>query len=51
VLREEHEESRVAFGPKGKEVAGHWRKLHSEELYDMYSTINIIRVIMSRRMR
>ena len=37
--------------PKRDEVAGEWRKLHSEELIDLYSSPNIIRVIKSRRMR
>jgi hypothetical protein len=34
----------------GDEVTGDWRKLHNEELYNMYSSPNIIRVIKSRRM-
>ena len=37
--------------PKRDEVAGEWRKLHSEELIDLYSSPNIIRAIKSRRMR
>jgi len=39
------------FGPKRDEVTGNWRKLHNEELSDMYSSPNIVRVIKSRRMR
>ena len=41
---------RRIFRPKRDEVTGEWRKLHNEELYDLYST-NIIRVIESRRIR
>jgi hypothetical protein len=42
---------RIIFGPKRDEVTGEWRKLHKEELYDLHSSPNIIRVIKQRRMR
>jgi hypothetical protein len=42
---------RRIFGPKRDEAIGEWRRLHNEELNDMYSSPNIIRVIKSRRMR
>jgi hypothetical protein len=50
-LREEHRlrvfENRVLrriFGPKKDEVKGEWRKLHNEELHDLYSLPSIIRI-------
>jgi hypothetical protein len=56
-LREEHRlgvfENRVQrgiFGPKWDEVTGEWRKLHNEELHDLYSSPNIIRIIKARRL-
>jgi hypothetical protein len=52
-LREEHRLKvflgRI-FGPKRDEVTGEWRKLHNEELHILYSSLNIIRQIKSRRM-
>ena len=39
------------FGPKRDEGTGEWKKLHNEELNDLYSSPNIVRVIKSRRMR
>jgi hypothetical protein len=57
-LREEHRlrvfENRVLrriFGLKRDEVTGDWRKLHNEELRDLYSSPSIIRIIKSGRMR
>jgi hypothetical protein len=39
------------FGPKRDEVTGGWRKLHDEELHNLYSYASIIRIIKSRRMK
>jgi hypothetical protein len=57
-LREKHKlrvfENRVLrriFGPKKVEVKGGWKKLHNEELHNLYSSPSIIRIIKSRRMR
>ena len=41
----------LIFGPRRDEVTGDWRRLHKEELNDLYSSPNIVRVIKSRRMR
>jgi hypothetical protein len=41
---------RRIFGPKRDEVSGEWRKLHNEELRDLYFTPSIIRIIKSQRM-
>jgi hypothetical protein len=55
-LREEHGmrvfENRVLrriFGPKKDKVTGGWRKLHNEELHNLYSSRSIIKIIKSRR--
>jgi hypothetical protein len=57
-LREEHRlrvfENRVLrriFGPKSDEVTREWRKLHDDELHNLYSSPSIIRIIKPRRMR
>jgi hypothetical protein len=39
------------FGPKRDEETGGWRKMHNEELHNLYSSPSIIRIIKSRRMR
>ena len=42
---------RRIFGPKMDGVTGEWRKLHNEELNDLYCSPNMVRVIKSRRLR
>jgi hypothetical protein len=58
ILREERRlsvfENRVLrriFGPKRDEVTGKWRRLHNEELSDLYSSPDVVRMIKSRIMR
>ena len=43
--------STIIFGPRRDEVTGEWRRLHNEELNDLYCSPNIVRVIKWRRMR
>jgi hypothetical protein len=47
----EHRLLRSVFGPKRDEIEGERRKLHNEEINDLYCSPNIIQVIKSRRMR
>jgi hypothetical protein len=42
---------KIKYVPKRDEVTGGWRKLYNEELRDFYSSLNIFRMIKSRRMR
>jgi hypothetical protein len=56
-LREEHRlrvfENRVLrriFGPRRDEVTGGWRKLHNEELHNLYSSRSIIRIVKPKRL-
>jgi len=39
------------FGPRKDEVTGEWRRLYNEQLNDLYSSPNVVRVIKSRRMK
>jgi hypothetical protein len=50
IIPDDNSEQRI-FGPKRDEVRGEWRKLHNEELHNLYLSPNIIRQIKSRRMR
>jgi hypothetical protein len=57
-LREEHglkvfekKVLRRIFGPKRDEIIGGWRKLHNEEIRNLYSSLNKIRMINTRRMK
>jgi len=42
---------RKVLGPSMQEGIGDWRKLHNEELHDMYCSVNVIRVIRTSKMR
>jgi hypothetical protein len=42
---------RKIFGPRRDEVTGDWRKVHNEEIKKLYSSPNIIRMTISRRMK
>jgi hypothetical protein len=46
----ENRQLRRMFGPKTDEVTGEWKKLHNEEINDLYSSPTIVRVIKSRIM-
>jgi hypothetical protein len=47
----ENKALRRIFGPKRVEVTGEWRRLQNKELYALYSSPNIIRIMKSRRLR
>jgi hypothetical protein len=51
IIREEHRLGvlRRIFGPKRDEVTGCWRKLHNEELRNLYSSLSVIGIVKSRR--
>jgi hypothetical protein len=58
ILREEHSLRelenwvlRRIFGSKKDEIVRDWKKLHNQELHNLYSSPNVIRIIKSRRMR
>jgi hypothetical protein len=44
-------EPRRIFGPKRDEITGGWRKLHNEELHNVYTSPDVIRVMKLRRMK
>jgi hypothetical protein len=47
----EHRVQKTIFGPKRDEVIGGWRKLRNEELHNLYSSPNVIRMIKPKKMR
>ena len=51
MLREFQNRVLRIFGPKRDEVTGEWKKLHNDELHDLYSSPNIVRAIKYRRIR